>query len=260
VAKKPGITDRRGNHYSQLFSHYVDPAEIIHQYRTTTNLADFYNLKIGVPYIEAENRLSAQEVLALCGDHGIYSHDPGPCFMGVDQGKDLHVVIGLRRPSHRGIIVHLGIYRDWEELDRLMRVFNVARAVVDALPETRNARAFALRHKGKVFLNYYSHHQRGGYAWNERALTVSSNRTESLDASHNQIMEARVILPKESDIIREFARHLHNVAKKLEEDQETGSKRYVYVKLGPDHFRHAFNYEVMARSFGAGSFFADVLV
>ena len=36
-------------------------------------------------------------------------------------------------------------------------------------------------------------------------------------------------------------------AKKLEEDEETGSKRYVYVKLGPDHFRHAFNYEAMAR-------------
>jgi hypothetical protein len=37
------------------------------------------------------------------------------------------------------------------------------------------------------------------------------------------------------------------VAKKLEEDDETGSKRYVYVKLGPDHFRHAYNYEAMAR-------------
>jgi hypothetical protein len=37
------------------------------------------------------------------------------------------------------------------------------------------------------------------------------------------------------------------VAKKLEEDEETGSKRYIYVKLGPDHFRHAFNYETMAR-------------
>jgi hypothetical protein len=40
---------------------------------------------------------------------------------------------------------------------------------------------------------------------------------------------------------------MHNVAKRLEEDEETGSKRYVYVKLGPDHFRHAFNYEAMAR-------------
>jgi hypothetical protein len=54
-------------------------------------------------------------------------------------------------------------------------------------------------------------------------------------------------LPKECEITGEFAKHLHNVAKKLEEDEETGSKRYVYVRLGPDHFRHAFNYEAMAR-------------
>jgi hypothetical protein len=78
-------------------------------------------------------------------------------------------------------------------------------------------------------------------------LLVTSNRTESLDASHNEIMAGQIILPRESDIVREFAKHLHNVAKKLEEDEETGSKHYVYVKLGPDHFRHAQNYECIAR-------------
>ena len=38
----------------------------------------------------------------------------------VDPGKDLNRVIG-----RRDRIVHLGIYRDWEELDRLVGVFNV---------------------------------------------------------------------------------------------------------------------------------------
>lgn len=45
-----------------------------------------------------------------------------------------------------------------------------------------------------------------------------------------------------------------NVAKKLEEDEETGSKEYTYIKLGVDHFRHAFNYEVMARPYGRSKF------
>jgi hypothetical protein len=255
VAKRPGITEKRGYHYSQLFSHYVDPGDILHQYRTTTNLQDFFNLKIGVAYVEAENRLSVEEVLALCGGAGIVSSDSGPCSMGVDQGKDLHVVIG-KRQAGQGRIVHLGIYRDWEELDRLMKAFNVSRCVVDALPETRNARAFAEKHKGRVYLNFYREHQKGKYAWNEKDLTVACNRTESLDASHNEIMMGQVILPKECEITREFAQHLHNMAKKLEEDEETGSKRYVYVKLGPDHFRHALNYEAMARQFGADPFWA----
>jgi hypothetical protein len=108
-----------------------------------------------------------------------------------------------------------------------------------------------------VFLSYYSIHQKGSYAWNEKQLTVTSNRTESLDASHLEVMNGQVVLPRESDIVREFTKHLHNVAKKLEENEETGSKRYVYVKLGADHFRHAFNYECMARGFGKDSVFAD---
>ena len=247
VAKRPNITDKRGRHYSQLFSHYVDPADILHQFRTTNNLTDFYNLKIGIAYVEATNRLTIEEVLSLCGNDGIAEQDPGPCFMGVDQGKDLHVVIGKKSRNMAGKIIHLGVYKDWEELDRLMKLFHVSRAVVDALPETRNARAFAERHKGRVFLNYYNERQKGHYTWNEQELIVQCNRTESMDASHREIQDGIIVLPRNSEITRIFVEHMHNVAKKLEEDEETGSKRYIYVKLGPDHFRHAFNYEAMAR-------------
>jgi len=247
VAKRPSITDKRGYHYSQLFSHYIEPADILHQFRTTHNLTDFYNLKIGVAYVEAENRLSVQQVLALCSDVGIASEDAGPCSMGVDQGKDLHVVIGKNHPQKAGKIIHVAVYRDWEELDALMKKFKVARCVVDALPETRNARAFANRFPGRVWLNYYNEHQKGSYAWNEKEHVVSCNRTESLDASHREVVDEALVLPRDCDMLKTFADHLHNVAKKLEEDEETGSKRYVYVKLGPDHFRHAYNYEAMAR-------------
>jgi hypothetical protein len=257
VAKHPAVTEKHGYHYSQLFSHYVDPADILHQFRTSNNLTEFYNLKLGMAYVKAANRLTVQEVLALCGEHENASSDHGPCSMGVDQGKVLHVVIGKREWQSAARIVHIGSYDAWEELDRLMKIFNVSRAVVDALPETRNARAFAERHKGKVFLSYYSEHQKSGYRWNDGDLTVHSNRTESMDASHGEIAAARIVLPRYCEMTQEFARQLANVAKKLEEDEESGSKRYVYVKLGPDHFRHALNYEAMARHFGGGGRFAD---
>ena len=255
VAKHPDVKDKRGRQYSQLYSHYVEPADILHQFMTTNNLTDFYNLKIGLAYVEAQNRLSVQEVLSLCSNEGIRSSDGGPCSMGVDQGKGLHVVIGKKYFDTDGKIVHVDVYKDWEELDRLMKNFNVNRCVVDALPEQRNARAFANRFKGKVYLNYYNEHQRGSYAWNDKEFTVSCNRTESLDASHREVMERAIVIPKECEIIKDFAKHLHNVAKRLEEDEESGSKRYVYVRLGADHFRHAFNYEAMARQFGMKSLF-----
>jgi hypothetical protein len=139
-----------------------------------------------------------------------------------------------------------------------MKNFNVRRCVVDGLPETRNARAFADRFKGRVYLNYYNQYQKGRYAWNEKDLTVACNRTESLDASHAEIMTCQIILPRECEIVQEFARHCSSIAKKIEEDEDTGSKRYVYVKLGADHFRHAFNYECIARQASANLVFPEI--
>lgn len=177
--------------------------------------------------------------------------------MGVDQGKDLHVVVG-KRDGRGSKIVLLEVLKEWEQLDNVVKLHHVSRAVVDALPETRNAREFSKRFPGKIYLNYYQDHQRGGYKWDDREMTVACNRTESLDSSHKELLDGLVGLPRKSDTVEEFAKHCHNVAKRLEEDDETGSRRYVYVKLGPDHFRHAFNYETMARQFGANGFFGGL--
>jgi hypothetical protein len=183
--------------------------------------------------------------------------------MGVDQGKDLHVVIGRAEPNRAGKIVHLGVYKDWAKLESLMKDFNVHRCVIDGLPETKKARAFAQKFPGRVFLNFYNEHQKGQYKWNEGDLTVTCNRTESLDASHHQILGTgggkTVVLPRRSEMTEEFAKHLHNVAKRLEEDEDTETKRDVYVQLGPEHFRHAFNYQCMARATFANTIFQEFL-
>lgn len=261
VAKRPSITDKIGWHYTQLWSQTImhSPDRILAKYYRaieTGNLQDFFNLTIGIGYVEAENRLSKEEVLALCGGQGIISSSSQPSFMGIDQGKDLHVVIGRALPSRCAELIHIGVYKEWEELDSLVKNFNVIRCVVDALPEQRAARAFAERHKGKIWMHYYNHHQKGDYAWNERDLIVQTNRTESLDASHAAVRNQAVVIPKRCKITEEFADHMHNTAKRLEEEEEkdtktgakrkTGTKRYVYVKLGEDHFRHAFNYFCIA--------------
>ena len=44
-----------------------------------------------------------------------------------------------------------------------------------------------------------------------------------------------------------------------EEGDETGAKRYVYIKLGLDRFRHAFNCECMARRFFVETLFPELL-
>ena len=177
VAKHPGVTEKRGYHYSQLFSHYVDPAEILHQFRTTNNLTEFYNLKLGMAYVEATNRLSVQEVAGALRQRGHRLLRFRTLQHGSRPGQAPSCCNRKARMGKGRKIVHVGEYRAWEELDQFMKVFNVGRCVVDALPETRNARAFAGKHKGKVFLSYYSEHQKAAPKWNDGDLTVHSNRT-----------------------------------------------------------------------------------
>jgi hypothetical protein len=255
VAKKPLLEEKRGYHFSQLFSHFVTPTELYDEFRSTTNPREFFNLSIGVPYIEAQNRLTIRDVLDLCSNDGIVERDPGPCSMGVDQGKGLHVVIGKKHEGKRGKIIHLGIYKEWEELYKLMDRFNITRCVVDAQPEMRNARKFADKYPRQVYMNFYRETQKGKYKWDDKEFMVTCNRTESLDNSHHEVLMGQVVLPSESlDVVKEFADHLHAVAKNIEDEMDkdgnkTGNKRAVYVRLGDDHFCHAFNYECMARQF-----------
>jgi hypothetical protein len=51
----------------------VDPKTILQAFRHPPGgrLQEVYNSKLGMPYIEATNRLSIQEVLALCGSDGM---------------------------------------------------------------------------------------------------------------------------------------------------------------------------------------------
>jgi len=65
----------------------------------------------------------------------------------------------------------------------------------------------------------------------------------------------QISLPRQDIEVYLFAKHCNNIAKRLEmpdETEKTKQPRYVYVSLGSgeDHYRHAFNYEAIARQTG----------
>lgn len=136
----------------------------------------------------------------------------------------------------------LGAMKSFEDLDWLMEQYRVRCCVIDGLPETHATRAFASRHRRRVFLNYFSEHQRGATKWDLDTAMVTENRTEALDASRRAIRDERVVLPRRSRITEEFAKHLANDAKQLVEDEETGAQKYRYLKLGENHYSLAWTY------------------
>ncbi len=249
VADLPGRAIH-GYRISQLFSSKVDPGEILEEYRTTHFPERFYNLKIGVPWTDLEHRLDIMSVLSLCTDTLMLEKSDTPCIMGVDTGKALHAVI-LRADEDdykKNHLVHLAVCHDFAELDDLMARFKVEHCVIDGLPETHATREFAQRHRGAVFMNFFNETQRGGAHFDHQSQTVQNNRTEVLDASRAAIREKRVVLPRRLPVVETFARHLASDAKVLDEDKETGAKKYRYIRTGEDHFSLAFTYAWIAAS------------
>ena len=248
VAKYPERLAVRGYQYSQLFSEFVSADDIMKEYlkaQETGRLNLFYNLTLGLAYVSAKEKLHKNDILELCSKD--FPKNPfdeaNSVFMGVDQGRDLHIV--YKKKVGDKILTWFDVQKDFEALDKHMD--NIAVCIIDALPETRKAREFAVRHRGKVYLNFYNANQKGSAKFDEQNLTVQENRTESLDASHEFfVSKANVLPPRNYPEIESFADHCSNIAKKLEEDDITGSKRYIWVKLGDDHYRHADNYATIA--------------
>lgn len=240
-----------GYHFSQLFSRYINPWKLLDQFQKKRDLTTLYNDKLGIPYVEAEARLELQDIYALCTSNMQLNAFPGPAAMGVDQpkaeGGKFHVTIGYKSAAKACNVIRVCIRNTWTELADLMDSFSISRCVVDALPDQAKAREFAKTFSGKVFLCYYAEKQKGAAKWNEHDWIVSVDRTESLNDSTRAIHEQRVSIPRRDDEdIKLLARHMHNIARKKEEDKDSGSVRQTWVKTGADHYRHAFNYLYLA--------------
>jgi hypothetical protein len=234
---------------SQLNSVYVNPADILRLYHDPPNgnLAEIYNSKLAMAWIAAENRLSAHDLMACLGRDPMYVNHTGPCAMGIDVGADLHVVIGFKPNKKTVQIAYMGRFSKFEDIHDLAQRFNVRCAVIDALPETRKVRDFQEAERYESFLCWYDDHLRTSARWNLEKRDVAVNRTEVCDATHHLVVTPdNLLLPRRSDEVDEYIKQMCNIAKVLEEDPETGSKEYRYRKLGPDHYRHAMNYLLLA--------------
>lgn len=242
--------DRVGWWISQLNSVFVDPAYILNIYENPPDgdLSEVMNSHLGRAYLPAENRLTQQEVFACCGtDSEPMKHD-GPTCMGVDVGRELHVVIAERKTRKSLKIVKIGRVDSFNDLHDLAGRFNVKCAVIDLYPETRKVREFQKNENFAVFGCQYIETKATEWSWDEREKIVKANRTEVCDATHALVADSgRLEIPRRSREIEEFAFEMCNIAKILDEDPNTGSKVYRYRKLhNRDHYRHALNYALLA--------------
>jgi len=215
-----------------------------------------YNQKLGLTYRSSQVTSLADATLDGCRRGYALGPAPGETWMGVDVGRVLHVVIrgigdGSDRPAR-----WIGTVSGFDDLGRLMAQHGVKVCVVDALPETREARKFQANYgTGRVWLAYFGGGRAGlkdesPYAWNDGERTVTVDRTRTLDHVTTQFFlgsrsEGGYTLPANARDIADYYAQIKAPERRLETAAD-GNRVAVYVETGPDHYMFAEVYCAVA--------------
>ncbi len=232
-----------------------DPLNILKEYNNPPggNIGDIIRMRLGKPYISAQDRLTVQQVLSLCSLTLQEDSHEGPCAMGIDVREHKNIVIGCRVGKSRYRILRVARINAWDDILRMAYRFNVRFCVVDHGPYTDAAREFQKKAKFKVYLCQYRENAPTGTQWNDNAGLVTCGRTEIMDATHRWIAdENSLVLPAECPEVKQFAIECCRVGKAEVIDRKSSTPVFRYVKLGskPDDYRHALNYFRLATEGG----------
>lgn len=264
VTNPAASEDNRGFNINQMYSYTVSPGELVVAYHRGLGdeaaAKEFHNSKLGLPFLGEGAQITDDMIERCFQNHTI--NEPRPAIgsgrlitMGVDQGKlgYISVVEWFLPEVSRDInsaaigkLLWFGRFgeEDWGVLDELMREWQIQACVVDADPNINEARRFARRFWGYVWLTRY----RKGITAKEMSITEEDNapiaqvdRSNWLSCALGRfkVQPPRIQLPR--DITLEYREHLRNVVRTYKKD-EFGNPKLVYVSTGPDHFTHSLTY------------------
>lgn len=203
---------------------------------------------VGQASIEAENQLSETIVLSRCTkepNQMVSSHET---VMGVDIGKKIHAVVGLRTGRESYDILTCLRLNSLIELHDLALKMNVHTAVIDSGPFDHGVREFQRTEGYKIYLCQYSEAMPGKPNFDNKTGIVKCNRNEWCDKVHTTFTENRIRIPRASVEINEFAHEMTRTAKTMVENPDTGLVKPKWVKLGADHYFHSILYFLLAAS------------
>ena len=255
--------ETKGWGINQLYSASpkVSPANFVKAYfKARTNPADeqeFYNSKLGIPHIVEGARISDADIKHCIGEYvQADAQEDGLITMGVDVGTYLHYEIDKWSLNSWSVdasteakprVIKEGSVTAFEDLDLLMRRFNVKSCVIDSQPERRKAYEFACRWWGAVRLCFYGRGVQGKqiHLSQDDELMVTVDRTSWLDLALGRFKTRQIILPR--DLSHEYKEHIKSPVRIYEKDAD-GNPIGKYVKGGntADHLAHARNYAEIA--------------
>lgn len=282
VAERPSVK-RRGYTLSRMDALNVSLRELFEEWTRAQGhglrLERFERSILGRPTEGAGNKLTPailqKAALGLPLDPiGGEHYKPLRTTAGIDVGNDINVVVSSLCPNgSEGLIGSrsarmtrwMGTVKTFEELVRVCRRYRVSCAVIDSRPEGRKAQEFrdALRRHGiTVWLAQF--HPQPTVGSEEFALklnapssVVTVDRTQLLDATFDDLLHGRSILPRDYSTVLGFETQMCTPVRKLND----AGDRYIWTKTeAPDHYRLAHAYDRVAQELlarGASFFVVD---
>jgi len=235
---------------SGLLSPYADLAEYMEQYHTSegAQLSEFLRSTLGIASADAENQLDDVIVYSCCSSGANQMVSTGETVMGVDIGKKIHVVVGVKvsRDSYR--ILNVSELDTLSQLHDLALKMNVRFAVIDSGPYDHGVRQFQSSEPYTVYLCQYSEHMSIKPVFNSKSGIVKVNRNEWMDKVHSVFTLNQISIPRRSAVVDGYVDQMTRSAKIILENPDTGLKKPKWVKRGADHYYHATLYFLLAAS------------
>lgn len=179
----------RSIHFPQFLSPTISAEEIIYAYNSATDMKNFFNRKLGKPYLDPSQVPVNLEHLSACVVAGAaagiaWKTRAKGCYMGIDQMGNFNVaVIKERLPDGRQAVVHIEeIYSadPFARCDELMEAYGIAVAVVEINPNYNDAKRFANRWPGRVFIcNSFGSLMEDMIQWGDAPKLGTSDRRTS---------------------------------------------------------------------------------
>lgn len=272
----------RSIHFPQFLSPTISAGEILDAYNTATDMKNFFNRKLGKPYLDPSQVPVTLEHMANCVKYGIaagvkWKSRANGTYMGIDQMGNFNVhIIKERMPDGRQAVIHLEeTYSDdpFMRSSELMEMYGVSVCVVEINPNYNDAKKFAQRHPGRVFIcNSFNSMKEGMIQWSDTRLDRSERKTdeEARDRYTVQIdqfkcmqtsmsrfttPEPSCLFPEPQELVQEVIdkgikqlaavaprcfTHFTKTALVTEKDDETNAYKRSVKKIGIDpHFSYA---------------------
>ena len=244
--------DRReaGFWISGLLSPLADLDEYMYQYHRVegAQMSEFMRSTLGIATTEAENQLDETTILSRCTSDQNQMVSTGETAMGVDIGKKIHVVVGIRTAREAYDILHVSQLNNLNELHDLALKMNVHSCIIDSGPHDFGVLDFQRTEPYTIYLCQYSEQMPGKPKFNSKEGIVRCNRNEWCDKVHTTFATNRIRIPRPSIQVNEFAREMTRTAKTVIENPDTGVKKTRWIKLGADHYFHSVLYFLLAAS------------